>query len=689
MTDIQTISLNDVPAIIESGILEDSHYLKAVSFLRNEGFWKKWAIGALLALAVGHILSGIIFFFAFNWDDMSAVMKFGVVGVGIAACLLAWVVAKLDSPAGQAFGIGATVLVGVMFAVLGQVYQTPAMIHTPFVFWAILTLPFALVSKNLAHWSVWLVILVIAVSTYANSGLRLADNDLGANRLNLVVGAGLFGALVITDKILAPRAKWARAEWFRVLLVLGIVGFITFSFAESYWGSLSGYWILAFALAICLIGYLYVLKPSLATLSLASFGLFTLAAQFGVKLFDNFNVGDWFMIFLWTAFLTVGLVARFRHFVSRFKTSHIEGDETAGPQTTAAAFSKYLDLDAQRVTDILTVDAAQEQPWYMSVFLAIAGVLTAALGCGFFGTLLFITIGLKDEYIYGVVGLVIFVGAIVLRRISRSPYLQHMLNTMIIVGGLLTALGFGVELLDFDSIIGLIFILSLAVLLLVKDPILEFMAAATMIMVVGMELYHLHAPFVESLILILSTALGVILISRPIRNHLYKAAGTAFLMAPAVLGIALVHANRWAVVADPSRFSDDLLARGISLFVLFGAVFYLNRGKGAEIGQGDWMSNFNPPLIILVPLLIAAAAVPLGGASALLLIIIGYILGSRSLAIIGTLLQIYFLTMFYYDLSLGLLPKSIILFLSGLVFLGVWIFVRQHKQEAYKSEAIT
>ena len=47
MADIQTISLNEVPAVLQSGDLPDSQYMKAVSVLRDEGFWKKWAIGSL------------------------------------------------------------------------------------------------------------------------------------------------------------------------------------------------------------------------------------------------------------------------------------------------------------------------------------------------------------------------------------------------------------------------------------------------------------------------------------------------------------------------------------------------------------------------------------------------------------------------------------------------------------------
>ena len=144
-------------------------------------------------------------------------------------------------------------------------------------------------------------------------------------------------------------------------------------------------------------------------------------------------------------------------------------------------------------------------------------------------------------------------------------------------------------------------------------------------------------------------------------------------MAPPILGIALVHSHRWDTIESFTRFSDDWIARIISLLVLLGGAAYLNRGKTVQ--------NFKPPITVLIPLTIATAFVPLGGGAALLLMLAGYIIGSRSLAVIGVLLQIYFLTMFYYDLSLGLLVKSIILFLTGLAFLAVWYFVTR-KEEA-------
>ena len=340
---------------------------------------------------------------------------------------------------------------------------------------------------------------------------------------------------------------------------------------------------------------------------------------------------------------------------------------------TTEEFSTHLGLDQEAVENAVT-SADNDQPWYMNVFLAVAGVLTAILGCLFFGTFIGLFLANAEEIVFGILGLIIFAAAIFLRRKTDSQYVQHMLNTMIMVGGIMAGLGFGIEIKNFDGIVVLLFILSAIVFLFVKDKILGFLSAASMITLIGTELYHLNMPMVESIILVVATGAGLVLLTQPIGKRLYNSAGTAFLMAPAILGIALVHAHRWHRLADSSRFSDDWPARLISLLVLLGGIAYLNRGKA--------ITAFKPPLGALIPLVIAAAFVPLGGASALLLMLAGYILGSKSLAMIGTLLQIYFLTMFYYDLSLDLLTKSIILFVSGLVFLGVWMFVRRKEEAA-------
>lgn len=680
LTKVSTVSLNDISLIVERGCLSSHQYLNAVSLLRDGGFWKDWAIQALLAMAVGHILSGIIFFFAFNWNDLSEMTKFAVVGCGILTCLIAWVIAKLDSPTGQAFAIGATVLVGAMFAVLGQVYQTPAMIHTPFVFWAILTLPFALASRNLAHWTVWLVILIVAITAYSNSGLRLAGAHIAANMLNIAVSGGLIVALIVLDKILSPRLVWARAEWFRILLVLAVIGFAFIGFTESFWVTGHGLWLLSFGLICGLLAYLYYSNPSLGTLALAGFGVFVLVAQFAFKLFefaDEGIVGIFFLQFIWMGGLTFGLVKAFRHFLTlpslrlSIEASKADDDRIRFVMSLME-FCGQTGLAEGEVANILASDVEGSHPWYMELFLAVAGLVTAVLGVGFFGGIVWITMEIENLILFGILGSFIFGFSIFERRRTISLYMQHVLNTLIIVGGVLIAIGFGYKLDSFDAIIILLLALSLIVITFVHDRILEFLSAAAIILLIGAELYHWNVPMVESIILIIATVLGVVLLTLPIGMRLYKAAGTAFMMAPALLGIALIHKQNWEGIADVSRFSDDWLARITSLIILLSCTVYLNKGKT--------IAAFNPPITALIPLLIGAAFVPLGGASALLLMLVGYILGSQALAIIGTLLQVYFLSMFYYDLSLDFMTKSIILFLSGLIFSGVWVFVRQKRE---------
>jgi hypothetical protein len=682
LAKLLTMSLDDIPPIIEYGLLPSHQYLKAVSLLRDGDFWKDWAVRALFVIAVGHILSGIIFFFAFNWNDLSGMTKFTIVGGGIVACLMAWILAKLDSPAGHAFGIGSTVLVGVMYAVLGQVYQTPAMIHTPFVFWAILTFPFTMASRNLAHWTVWLTILIVAIAAYSNTGLRLAENHFAANMLNIAVSGGLILALIILDKILAPRLVWTRAEWFRVLFVLAIISFSFIGFTESFWDTGNWLWLLALGLICGLLAYLYYFKPSLGTLALASFSVFTLVAQFGFKLFEKLDsttsfVGVFFLLSLWMFGLSLGLIKAFRHFLTLSKsqqniTALKGGGRHVSFVMSLAEFCEQIGLEESGVSNVLTSNIRRDNRWYMELFLAISGVLTAVLCGAFFASILFISMQIKDLDFLGFLGSLVFGLSIVLRRKAESPYLKHMLNTVIIAGVFLTSIGFGAKLNNFESFIALPFTLSLIVITLVRDRILEFLSAGAIISLIGVELYHLKVPMVESIILVFATVLGVILLTHPIAKRVYKAAGTAFLLAPPILGIALTHTQGWEGIADVLRYSDDWIARVISFIVLLSCVVYLNKGKT--------IAKFNPPKAVLFPLLIGAAVVPLGGASALLLMLAGYIFGSRALTTIGMLLQIYFLTMFYYDLSLGLLTKSIVLFLSGLLFLGLWSFVRQKSE---------
>ena len=680
-SDLAQIDEMDLPRLAEHGLVNDGSYLPALDLFRDSSFWNSWAINALFALSVGHILAGIIFFFAHNWFGLPDLAKFGVVGGGITLSVLGWLALRLDGRVAQALGISATVLVGVMFAVFGQVYQTPALIHTPFVLWAFMTLPFAVMSRNLAHWTVWLVIAAVAVFAYAATGLTIIGNHLGAELLIIGAGAMALFALAAYDYFLARKQTGTRVEWFRVFLIALIGVFLVTGFVISFWRSGGGvHKVLAFGalvLSVMLLGYLYRLKPTLAGLALATFIIFIIAIQFLFRIFSIVgDVSSFLFIFLGIVGMIIGMAKAFQHF-AKVSDRNMRQDNAAPEAVTAdktspsiAVLAQVLRQDENDIQAVLSANSESHSPWYIETFLAIGGVFAAIFGCGFVGSFLGLILTQFDDYgipLLGV-GLVLFGGAMTLRMKTGNGFTRHFFNTLILVGSITAIIGFGIMLESFEGPVILAIGLSALTLFLVRDRIIEFLSALTIIGCLGFEFYYrLGWLLPETLLLLVSTVLGIFLLTRPMGRRIYNAAGTAFLIAPALLGIALVHYERLeGFLAEDILTSLTWQPRAVSLLILAGAVIWLNRANKDGVG-------WRPPLFILIPLVLAMALLPFGGASALLLMLAGYSLGSRSLAIVGVLFQIYFLYMFYYDLTLSLGVKSYVLLITGLVFLGVWV----------------
>jgi hypothetical protein len=103
-------------------------------------------------------------------------------------------------------------------------------------------------------------------------------------------------------------------------------------------------------------------------------------------------------------------------------------------------------------------------------------------------------------------------------------------------------------------------------------------------------------------------------------------------------------------------------ARGL-LLAVFALLFAIN-WKRLTDPQGRLLAMAAAVAIAVVTFLL-----PTGASAALVLLALAYTLGSRTLAVIGALLEIYFIWSFYWDLEGSLLMKSIILMAAGAVLL--------------------
>jgi uncharacterized membrane protein len=228
----ETVGLAEVGALRRKGVVSVDQYLDAVYFCREPGYWARWALRALLALGAGHLLAGVIFFFAYNWDDLTPMAKFAILQGSIVVSVILALIVKTDRLAGQVLLIAATVLVGTLLAVIGQVYQTGADAYHLFFLWTLLVFPWVLASRSAAHWLIWLVIAYTAANLYAYQVL-IPDDRVTPAELSCALSVAFACVLFARETASSVGMQWLRARWTRAIPAIAAL-FIVFWPAVSH-----------------------------------------------------------------------------------------------------------------------------------------------------------------------------------------------------------------------------------------------------------------------------------------------------------------------------------------------------------------------------------------------------------------------------------------------------------------------
>lgn len=208
----------EVSILRTAGLVPARGYAAAVAAVRDEAFWARWGQRALLALGAGQFLAGVILFFAYNWNDLSDFAKFTVIEAGLVIAAGGALLIGLDRAFGQVLLIAASVLTGVLLAVIGQVYQTGADAFELFVAWAVLILPWVLVSRSATHWLLWLVVAEVALAL-AGGQVLMVVGDVSLGEVWVLVGATVALALVGRELAVQRGVMWLSGHWTRLVLL--------------------------------------------------------------------------------------------------------------------------------------------------------------------------------------------------------------------------------------------------------------------------------------------------------------------------------------------------------------------------------------------------------------------------------------------------------------------------------------
>ncbi len=224
-----SLSLQDIPAnrrlvdeLWSNRLISTKAKEYALNLIYLPRNWGLWAARILLIVGITLILSGILYFFAFNWNELTISMKLGSIQVALIAAVIGAYYYKLDHLVGKILLFAAAALVGVFLAVFGQIYQTGADAYTLFMLWAVLILPWVVIGELTGLWVFWIIISNICIILY---WWQVGPVRQQANMIfvYLTILNGLL--LALKEYFQIKGFEFLKPQWFRVLLVLLVLGY--------------------------------------------------------------------------------------------------------------------------------------------------------------------------------------------------------------------------------------------------------------------------------------------------------------------------------------------------------------------------------------------------------------------------------------------------------------------------------
>jgi len=290
--------------------------------------WLRYFNQFLMALGTALVVAGVTAFFAWNWAELGHMQKFALIEFGIAGAAVATWRSGIDSIGGKAGLFVAAFLVGVLFAVYGQVYQIGADPYGLFLSWAILILPWAMIGRQSGLWLLFVILLNLALIMFWTQVLAPPE---GWWQLAQLFGPLVWLGSLVTDSHLSTAvlllnvfallawefasirgAPWVQSGWFvRVVafIALGTVVTPTLlivlagAFGEKLGLTLLSPILMAVVTAACLYYYQYR-KQDLFVLTCCAFAVIMVVTSFAIRILLN-DFGS--MLFL--AMLLIGQVA--------------------------------------------------------------------------------------------------------------------------------------------------------------------------------------------------------------------------------------------------------------------------------------------------------------------------------------------------------------------------------------------
>ncbi|MEH6305808.1 DUF2157 domain-containing protein [Olivibacter sp. CPCC 100613] len=159
---------------------EDIHLISRHSTLSQKGIakalrekvyptsesWFKFLKLFFFVFGIGFSLLGIVFFFAYNWTALHKFVKLGLVEGLIIITMIIALLPQIDKRTRNLMITGCSLLIGVLFALFGQIYQTGANAYDFFLAWTLFITLWVLVTDFSPLWLLYFLLINTTLILY-------------------------------------------------------------------------------------------------------------------------------------------------------------------------------------------------------------------------------------------------------------------------------------------------------------------------------------------------------------------------------------------------------------------------------------------------------------------------------------------------------------------------------------------
>ncbi|NOY66396.1 MAG: DUF2157 domain-containing protein [Gammaproteobacteria bacterium] len=321
--------------LLKNHCINAEQYLRCKKITRitpDKSDWRQFLDRFLFFAGISLLSLGILFFFAYNWQDLHKFTKFILIGSAILGSIALTHFKGTDSPGGKGGLLLASLLTGILLAVYGQTYQTGADPYGLFLGWAILILSWVWLARLQALWILFILLCNLALimywsefmSTPITGGILFSGNPLfyrltGISDIKLNELLVLFNSigLIIWEFTLKKKTHHADSRWaIRLLATYIIIStsqiWFTVLFSYNYglqyksWGHVIFDASIYTIVLACIIMFYKNRGRDLYILAVSYFSV-----TFAVCALIGKGIGDAATSFLLLSFIAVGLTSAF------------------------------------------------------------------------------------------------------------------------------------------------------------------------------------------------------------------------------------------------------------------------------------------------------------------------------------------------------------------------------------------